>query len=245
MALTLQSHARRQQVIQDQSGQQNRLFHRVVNMETSTEVDADSAPTITIYDPNGDEVLAAASMTKVSGSDSSYYYDLDTTTTTTWLVQNGYRAKVIETVSSQTFNRAFWIDVVYYKLESNLVGEELWAREAELEQVFATNRIDHGVIIWTAWDDVIGEIWELMDDVGDEIEPDTLVGSNQLHRWHLFKTLELIFGDLDNESKEEKYAKKAEAAKSAALASAARDATDTEDPDVDNIEQVDVVYTRR
>ena len=230
MAQTFQTHARRQQVLYNQSGAQNRIFVRVV--KDGEETTPDAVPTITIYSAGGTEVLAAANMTLVTGSDSSYYYDLDTTTVATWVKNRGYRASIAMTISSAVYYRQTWLDVVARILVFDLCDDDLVRRHHELARSFATGKTSHADAILEAEQEILGDIFENSDQHGP-VEPDRLVGSEQLYRWHLYLALSFVFRDLNDEEKAGMYEGKARAKKSTALAAAALGEDDEENPDAD------------
>lgn len=84
-----------------------------------------SAATIAIS-LNGTEKLAATS-TGVTISGSLVSYTLDTTTESTWLLGNGYRADLVLTYSSVTYERHFFFDIVKYVFVPHLTFDQLRA----------------------------------------------------------------------------------------------------------------------
>jgi len=238
VAATFQTHARRQQVLYDQSGEQNRIFARVVKPGTGEETTPDAVPTIAIYDTGGSAVLTATNMTKVTGSDSSYYYDLDTTTTTTWVKNRGYRAQIAMTIDRSVFYRQLWLDVVARILVFDLCDDDLVRRHHELARSFATGKTSHADAILEAEQEILADIFEESDQYGP-VEPDRLIGSGQLYRWHLYLTLSFVFRDLNDEDKAKMYEAMAGAKKKTCLAAAAIGSDDDENPDADNQDNLD------
>ena len=237
MAATFQPHQRRQQVLYSQSGEQNRIVVRVVKPGTGEETTPDSAPTIAVYDQSGTAVLTATSMTLVTGSDASYYHHLDTTTTATWVKGRGYRAQIAMTIDSSVFYRQIWLDVVARILIFDLCDDDLARRHHELARVFPKGKTSHADAILEAEQEILADLFEESDQYGP-IEPDRLVGSGQLYRWHLYKALELTFRDLNDTGKADMYEAMAGAKRKTCLAAAAIGADDDADPDADTQDNI-------
>jgi hypothetical protein len=79
-------------------------------------------PTVTIYNPSGTLVLAAASLTQV-GTTAVWYYDLDASAIATFPIAMNYRCKIsfIETVAREDWQT---IDVVKWPWNEPLVTTE-------------------------------------------------------------------------------------------------------------------------
>lgn len=73
---------------------------------------------------NGTEKLAATAAT-VSGSLISY--TLDTSTETTWLLGKGYRADLVVTYDTKTYERHFFFDIATYVFVPHLTHDQLVA----------------------------------------------------------------------------------------------------------------------
>ena len=250
MALTHQTHARRQQVLSDHEGSQNRVTVRLVR--DGVESEPDEAPTFAVCDSAGTAVLAADDMTLVTGSDASYYYDVDTTDTDTWTVGRGYRATITaeytegegEDAVTSSWVRQIWLDVVPRLLIFDLCDDDLVARHHELADAFAAGQVSHADAIFSAEQEILADLFEARDQSGP-INPDRLVGSEQLYRWHLYLTLAILFRDLRDNDMATFYSGEADRAREAALASAAIGADNDENPDADSQDNLGIVWLTR
>jgi hypothetical protein len=87
-----------------------------------------SSATIAIDNPSGTEKLAAVTMGTPSGT--LFSYSVNTTTVADFPVGNGYRADIVVTVGSTTYNRHLMIDVVKFLLHPSVGRDQLLARDA-------------------------------------------------------------------------------------------------------------------
>jgi len=248
MAYTYQPHPRFQEVRYNTAAG-NRILYTVVDPYTKLETQP-SAITITIYGPGGTTAkLDATDMTLVSGSDSQYYYDLDTTTTATWLVDFGYRCDIKYTINSIAYYDQLFLGVVYHPLQFTLRSEDLWELQSELERQLAPGRTGWERKILAAENMIRTEIYETVLQ-NQNMKPGQVNGYAQLFEWHRYLTLALIFEDIEENPAEESskasmYRSKANEAKGSVMAVIAYSPSDEESPEGDSETVAGVIYTTR
>ncbi len=142
-------------------------FHLRTESKDATPSDT---PTVTIYNPSGTEVLAAASLTQV-GSTAVWYYDIDASDTATFPIGMGYRCLVSFT---ETLARESWhtIDIVRSPWNEPLVTTE------EIDD-YKPGWKGKKPGAWTDWTTAIerahvtmcNELRQLRDDKGEPIYP--------------------------------------------------------------------------
>jgi len=142
-------------------------FHLRTEAEDGTPT---GTPTVTIYNPGGDEVLAADDLTQV-GSTAVWYYDLDASATATFPLGMNYRCHVQFT---ETVSREDWltIDVVKWPWNEPLVTTE------EIDE-YKPGWKGKKPGTWTTWVTAIerahvtmsNELRELRDDKGKPLYP--------------------------------------------------------------------------
>ncbi len=230
MAYTHQPSPRRFEFKYECDTAQNRLLYTVIHPFTGKPA-TPSAITISVTDPGGTEVLAAASIASntVSGSDNQYYLDLDTTDTDDFPIAEGYRCEIIFTIDSEAHYDEVYADVVYHPLRFKLPPSKLWELESELERQFAPGKTDHSPKILAAEGMIRTEIRQATTQDGT-LNPARLVGSEQLSEWHRALTLFLIFTDLSNKTKVATYAASTEYWKAGAMSVLSYSAAEQEDP---------------
>ena len=112
----------RQKVRYDSANDDNLLRYQLV--VDGAKVTPTSA-TISIYKPSSTTALISAVAMTVSGS--FLTYQVQTTTEASWPVANGYRADIIVTYSTKTYDRTVLFDVVKYLLDLSIGFDQLVA----------------------------------------------------------------------------------------------------------------------
>lgn len=112
----------RQKVRFDSTNDDNPLrFQLIVNGEKVTPASA----TITIYRPGSTTALVSAAAMTLTGTILSY--EVITTTEASWPIGTGYRADIVVTYSSDTYDRTVVFDVVKYILAVDVALDQLVA----------------------------------------------------------------------------------------------------------------------
>ena len=235
MAYTWQTHARYQDARYDYAS--NRLTYTVLHPETGLEATA-SAVTIAVYAPGETTAtLSATAMSAVAGSDSQWEYTLDTTETSDYPVDVGYRAEVVYTISSVEYYDQFFVSVVYYPLIFGLSDDQLYELESELERVLPTGQTTWIRKIRAAENQIRAEFYEASTQ-NENLHPSRVNGYAQIFEWHRYKTLWLVFSDLedahDEGSKTLMYEERMKTAKEACLSQLAYSVSEEEAPDADD-----------
>jgi hypothetical protein len=146
-------------------------------------------PTVTIYDPEGTEILAETDLTQDSGA--VYYVDIDASATATWDKGVDYKAKIKYGIGGSTrlFYDYVFFDVAQYPFNRPLVSSE------EITAMRPGWDLPEG---WTDWTqaieeghaDLTTELLNLRDNQGDRIYPFRAIDRNQLRKaalWYCFR----------------------------------------------------------
>jgi hypothetical protein len=232
---------RRQEALYNCATAQNRLRYNVT--QNSLEATA-SAVTIAIDTPGGTEVLAAAAMTQDTGTDSQWYYDLDTSTVADFPLGEGYKATITYTISSVAYIDVIWIDVVRRQLVFTTTDNDLERFEHDLENW----KLD-GHTTWAhklrAAEDLIRSRLRQKISQDQQVRPALVVGFDQLKMTHILWTIELIALDVGNKAARDDYREQRIEELEAALSNLNYSQGDDDDPDVTETENVSVCRSTR
>lgn len=138
----------RQKVRYDNDNDDIPLVYQLV--DAGAKVTPTSA-TIAVVDPSGDTVLAATAMT-VSGT--LMTYSLDTSTEADFPIDQGYRADMVITADSKTYQRHIIFDVARYVFVPNVAYDQLVALDDELRGMQHDGDADFSPIIEASRDEL-------------------------------------------------------------------------------------------
>jgi hypothetical protein len=121
-------HLRRQKVRYNSANDDNPLIYQLV-LDGVGKVTPTSA-TITIYAPGNSTALVSAAAMTVTGSLLTYV--VPTTTTASWPIDSGYRADIIVTYATKTYDRTVVFDVARFVLDLGIGRDQLVALDPRL-----------------------------------------------------------------------------------------------------------------
>lgn len=145
-------------------------------------------PTVTIYDPEGNEILAEADLTQDSGA--VYYVDVDASATSTWTKAVDYKAEIKYGIGgTRLFYDYVFFDVAAYPMNRPLVTSE------EITSMRPGWDLPEGWSDWTqaieeGHADLVTDLLNLRDNHGDRIYPFRAIDRLQLRKaalWYVFR----------------------------------------------------------
>ncbi len=150
------------------------LIYQLV--EAGAKVTPTSA-TIAVSDPSGDSVLTAQAMT-VSGS--LLTYTLSTTTTASYPVGQGYRADLVITANSKTYERHFLFDVATYVFVPNVSFDQLVALDDSIRGMAHDGDEDFSPLIEACRDELQLRIENRMRDLGERVLEEHILDASRM-----------------------------------------------------------------
>ncbi len=137
-----------------------------------------TSATIAIYKPgNSTAVLAATSMGSASGT--LFTYAIDTTTVADFPVGNGFRARIVVTVGSTTYDEDVYFDVVKTVPQGRITRDQLVKLDERVSTMQYAGDDDFSELIEGVWEDVQLDI-ESREVDGVQMTEDMIVDRSRL-----------------------------------------------------------------
>jgi hypothetical protein len=152
----------------------------------------DGRPSVTIFNPAGDQVLAITELTKVSGNQ-WWYVDVDATGTTVWDIGFNYRAQIDFYVGAVPVQDNVMVDVIMWPFNETLITTEEIDR---LHPAWSGKRPND----WQDWTEAIEmahlkvarDLRNLQDSHGSYVYPSQILDRSQVRMIALAYTEEQI-----------------------------------------------------
>ena len=160
-----------------------------------------TSATIAISDPDGTELVSATAMTK---STSLLTYTMDTTTTASWPVANSYRADIVVTYDSKTYDRHLVFDVVSYVFDPALGYDQLVSLDGNLRGMLNDGDDDLGNLI-DAVRDIMQSDLEAKVVEDDKLLENMILDHTQAAVALRFRVLAQLYHNAGDEDRREYY----------------------------------------
>lgn len=142
-------HLRRQKVRYNSTNDDNLLVYQLLVGEQKV---TPTSATITIYAPGSTTALVSAASMTVTGS--LLTYAVVTTTTANYPIQTGYRAEIVVTYATKTYDRVVIFDVVKFLLDIGVGRDQLVSMDSRLSAMDHNGDGDFSEVIAAVRDEI-------------------------------------------------------------------------------------------